>query len=297
MLRYRALGFVLRDAFPDVLKGVKTVEELQDYPNEEPKHGFNHAKPVEGNVVSEAVKPPTEPAAAHQPNGNEHADPPAVLDSKPSDHQTITGLVERAWPNDYRGKRYYFAKVNGQQLQTTEEELGEALLDSIGKEIRVQVEASPKPGKWYVKAIQQKEFPPESQTEPQPEPAKATPPPPAEQPFAGKIDKAWRQGEPGACVYIARVGGIHVQTRDAAAGEQLLAMEGQNLRAVIRPGTHPSQVHFVRFDEARGVLENPNADRIARRAAAKARHEGRKAPKPAPAKTPVAEGASSREAA
>lgn len=34
MLYYRALGFALRDAFPDVLKGLKTYEEIQDYPDE-----------------------------------------------------------------------------------------------------------------------------------------------------------------------------------------------------------------------------------------------------------------------
>jgi hypothetical protein len=73
--------------------------------------------------------------------------------------QTIEGVVERAWPNDYQGKRYYFAKVNGQQLQTTNQALGEALVGSIGKETRATVEPSPKPGKWYVKGIQQKEFP------------------------------------------------------------------------------------------------------------------------------------------
>jgi hypothetical protein len=33
MTYYRALGFGLRDEFPDVLKGTKTVEELQDYPD------------------------------------------------------------------------------------------------------------------------------------------------------------------------------------------------------------------------------------------------------------------------
>jgi hypothetical protein len=32
MTYYRALGFGLRDEFPDVLKGIKTTEELQDYP-------------------------------------------------------------------------------------------------------------------------------------------------------------------------------------------------------------------------------------------------------------------------
>jgi hypothetical protein len=34
MTYYRALGFGLRDEFPDILKGTKTVEELQDYPSE-----------------------------------------------------------------------------------------------------------------------------------------------------------------------------------------------------------------------------------------------------------------------
>jgi len=295
MLRYRALGFVLRDAFPDVLKGVKTVEELQDYP-EESKSGFSHAKPVEGNVVESEPKPPESspvPPAATS-NGNDHPDK-----ASSSAAETITGLVERAWPNDYMGKRYYFAKVNGQQLQTTDATVGEALIGQVGKEIRAAVDPSPKPGKWYLKAFEPVMAPAAAGPEPQAEPAKATPPPPpppAEQPFSGKIDKAWRQGEPGACVYIARVGGIHLQTRDAAAGEQLLAMEGQNLRAVIRPGTHPSQLHFVRFDEARGVLENPNAGRIAQRAAAKARHEGRKAPQPAPAETPATAEATSKEA-
>jgi hypothetical protein len=32
MLKYRARGFCLRDAFPDVLKGLITIEEANDYP-------------------------------------------------------------------------------------------------------------------------------------------------------------------------------------------------------------------------------------------------------------------------
>ncbi|MBW0000073.1 MAG: hypothetical protein JO015_13310 [Verrucomicrobia bacterium] len=67
--------------------------------------------------------------------------------------QTVTGVVERAWPNDYQGKRYYFAKVNGQQLQTTDQNLGEELLHATGQEIRAVVEPSPKPGKFYVKSF------------------------------------------------------------------------------------------------------------------------------------------------
>ena len=36
MLQMRARGFALRDAFPDVLKGLVTAEEAQDYPTAEP---------------------------------------------------------------------------------------------------------------------------------------------------------------------------------------------------------------------------------------------------------------------
>jgi hypothetical protein len=80
--------------------------------------------------------------------------------------QTITGVVERAWPNDYQGKRYYFAKINGQQLQTTDQNLGEELLQATGQEIRTVVEPSPKPGKFYVKSFDYVE---DKATEAQPE--------------------------------------------------------------------------------------------------------------------------------
>lgn len=39
MLQLRARGFALRDAFPDVLKGLVTAEEAQDYPTPSPDHG------------------------------------------------------------------------------------------------------------------------------------------------------------------------------------------------------------------------------------------------------------------
>jgi hypothetical protein len=67
--------------------------------------------------------------------------------------ETLTGVVERAWPNDYQGKRYYFARINGQQLQTTDQAQGEELVHAIGQEIRAVVEPSPKPGKFYVKSF------------------------------------------------------------------------------------------------------------------------------------------------
>ncbi len=68
--------------------------------------------------------------------------------------QTIRGVVERAWPNDYQGKRYFFAKINGQQLQTTDRNQGEELVNATGQEIEAVVEPSPKPGKFYVKSFE-----------------------------------------------------------------------------------------------------------------------------------------------
>jgi hypothetical protein len=50
MLQMRARGFALRDAFPDVLKGLITVEEAQDYPDDTPvaqTPQIKHANPLD----------------------------------------------------------------------------------------------------------------------------------------------------------------------------------------------------------------------------------------------------------
>jgi hypothetical protein len=57
MLQMRARGFALRDAFPDVLKGLITVEEAQDYPDDMPAAQapqIKHANPLDAIVVSAA---------------------------------------------------------------------------------------------------------------------------------------------------------------------------------------------------------------------------------------------------
>lgn len=53
MLQMRARGFALRDAFPDVLKGLITVEEAQDYPETEEKDIT--PKPVMSNNPLDAI--------------------------------------------------------------------------------------------------------------------------------------------------------------------------------------------------------------------------------------------------
>ena len=74
MLQMRARGFALRDAFPDVLKGLITSEEAQDYPDDTPvaqapqiKHANPldaiavYAEPERENVVMYAVEDPVVP--------------------------------------------------------------------------------------------------------------------------------------------------------------------------------------------------------------------------------------------
>ena len=54
MLQMRARGFALRDAFPDVLKGLVTAEEAQDYPTPEPVR-----EPVMVRPAGEPARPAT----------------------------------------------------------------------------------------------------------------------------------------------------------------------------------------------------------------------------------------------
>lgn len=46
MMQMRARGFALRDAFPDVLKGLITAEEAQDFPSDQPAKDITPAKPA-----------------------------------------------------------------------------------------------------------------------------------------------------------------------------------------------------------------------------------------------------------
>jgi hypothetical protein len=59
MLQLRARGFALRDAFPDVLKGLVTAEEAQDYPQPEP---VREPTPSVVKVTAAAPVVPEDPA-------------------------------------------------------------------------------------------------------------------------------------------------------------------------------------------------------------------------------------------
>lgn len=70
MLQFRARGFNLRDNFPDVLKGIKTVEELRDYPDE-----ANEPKPVEAPPAAEPKTVQVEAKADAPAAGAEYRSP------------------------------------------------------------------------------------------------------------------------------------------------------------------------------------------------------------------------------
>ena len=61
MLQLRARGFALRDAFPDVLKGLVTAEEAQDYPANEPAKEAAKPTPSVVKVTASAPVVPEDP--------------------------------------------------------------------------------------------------------------------------------------------------------------------------------------------------------------------------------------------
>ena len=67
MMQMRARGFALRDAFPDVLKGMITVEEAQDYPEEaKPRQVAKPANPLDMVAPPPAIEKTSNPAVIEQ---------------------------------------------------------------------------------------------------------------------------------------------------------------------------------------------------------------------------------------
>lgn len=112
MLQMRARGFALRDAFPDVLKGLITVEEAQDYPEDTPvaqAPQIKHANPLDAIPsvsVSEVVSLDIPAAECSENTTVEVADvsdqiqPPGTyklnIPGKPSElHEGLTAWMER----------------------------------------------------------------------------------------------------------------------------------------------------------------------------------------------------------
>ena len=112
MLQMRARGFALRDAFPDVLKGLITVEEAQDYPDDtaapqapQIKHAnpLDALAPLEKDVVTEVVSLETSAEECLQNTTvdvSEPIQPPGTyklnIPGKPSElHDGMTAWMDR----------------------------------------------------------------------------------------------------------------------------------------------------------------------------------------------------------
>jgi hypothetical protein len=112
MLQMRARGFALRDAFPDVLKGLITVEEAQDYPDDMPvaqAPQIKHANPLDAIApaveveVTEVVSldvPAEECSENTTVDVSEPIQPPGTfklnIPGKPSElHEGMTAWMDR----------------------------------------------------------------------------------------------------------------------------------------------------------------------------------------------------------
>ncbi len=123
MLQMRARGFALRDAFPDVLKGLITAEEAADFPEEaKPRErDVTPAKPA--NPLDAIVPPPSlpepelEPEPLPEPIEIEliHVDFDSQNDSAESAEQVAELVVLGDWPLMVPGKEQPFSVHASQQ--------------------------------------------------------------------------------------------------------------------------------------------------------------------------------------
>jgi hypothetical protein len=92
MMQMRARGFALRDAFPDVLKGLITTEEAQDYPDEAKPRQVKDITPR--NPLDVVASPAERPRGIASAGPDNIAPPPAIqVTSDP-------GVIERIFAMD-----------------------------------------------------------------------------------------------------------------------------------------------------------------------------------------------------
>jgi len=121
MLQMRARGFALRDAFPDVLKGLITAEEAADFPEEaKPRErDVTPAKPA--NPLDAIVPPPSlpepelEPEPLPEPIEIELIHVDSLNDSAESAEQVAELVVLGDWPLMVPGKEQPFSVHASQQ--------------------------------------------------------------------------------------------------------------------------------------------------------------------------------------
>ena len=91
MLQMRARGFALRDAFPDVLKGLITAEEAQDYPSDEPRKMRDITPSKPANPLDAIAPPPVEAEPVVQTS-----DPIVIADQMADTVEQLTNQAQEA---------------------------------------------------------------------------------------------------------------------------------------------------------------------------------------------------------
>ena len=146
MLQMRARGFALRDAYPDVLKGLISVEEAQDYPEEtkRPPKDITPRNPLDA-LQAPAPTPAVDFTAPDVETGEVEivAEPPAaapvgefaiILPGKDLPHSTYATLEE--WQDAYEQfceKIASSQKIKPRERMTKLRELRDANGDTINK--------------------------------------------------------------------------------------------------------------------------------------------------------------------
>lgn len=103
MMQMRARGFALRDAFPDVLKGLITAEEAQDYPHDQPAKDITPAKPANPlDILPAPVSQPENFNGTWSPEIDDDDIPETAFVNEP-EAETIT-ITPGDWDLEIPGK-------------------------------------------------------------------------------------------------------------------------------------------------------------------------------------------------
>ena len=116
MLKLRARGFALRDAFPDAIKGLITAEEAKDYPVAEKRPSQKPVQPPyissEGNNIQKLSNPDGDSESASNEVGSENKDISIVMkipkgeDEVFSSEEAFVERFSKAASNIYKASAY-----------------------------------------------------------------------------------------------------------------------------------------------------------------------------------------------
>ena len=133
MLAMRARGFALRDAFPDVLKGLITAEEAQDYPSEASNRPAKDITPPARKNPLDAIAPPSAPIL-------EPLTPPH-LEEPPIEEVPLEVLVQQAEEAGF--EVIDVPEVTEVELQNEPAESAEPAAEPIGYPLMLPGKADP----------------------------------------------------------------------------------------------------------------------------------------------------------